>query len=433
MSINIDRQYNKAILEYLIKKNFINTAEEFIKESGLSKSDAEAGDKLENKWRAIKFLNKQVEERKAKIKELEEELESGDRGGSQIKKSGESMGLPKSNASATLLGHSMEITCITFHPFYKKLVTGSADSTIKIWECEENSQEKSFKAHSGKINCIKFDPSGKILASGSNDMSIKLWNFDTESLQRTLKGHEHSVSYIEFTNDGLFLYSASRDTTIKYWEITTGYCKKTVVGDEKWVRCLSLNNSGTFLASSGDDETIVIWETGNMKKVYELYGHENISKENIITSDYFSSYSHKLIGNINQNNVNEENSDNLNLDESNKKMKEKDNLLKKKEYLLSCARDKKIILWDVQNEQIIKVFYGHNNWVRDIFEFPNGKYFVSCSDDRCVFIWDIKTGQTAKKLYNCHEKFVSCLSISPKCKLIASGSTDKTVKLWDCS
>ena len=43
------------------------------------------------------------------------------------------------------------------------------------------------------------------------------------------------------------------------------------------------------------------------------------------------------------------------------------------------------------------------------------------------------TGLCQKKLLNAHDKFVVAVSMSPKCKLLASGSNDFTIKVWDCS
>ena len=48
-------------------------------------------------------------------------------------------------------------------------------------------------------------------------------------------------------------------------------------------------------------------------------------------------------------------------------------------------------------------------------------------------LWDLKTGLCQKKLLNSHEKFVVTVSMSPKCKMLASGSNDLTIKIWDCS
>ena len=52
---------------------------------------------------------------------------------------------------------------------------------------------------------------------------------------------------------------------------------------------------------------------------------------------------------------------------------------------------------------------------------------MSCSDDKSIRLWDLKTGLCQKKLLNAHEKFVVTVSMSPKCKLLASGSNDLTI------
>ena len=58
---------------------------------------------------------------------------------------------------------------------------------------------------------------------------------------------------------------------------------------------------------------------------------------------------------------------------------------------------------------------------------------MSCSDDKSIRLWDLKNGLCQKKLLNSHEKFVVAIAMSPKCKLLASGSNDLNIKVWDCS
>ena len=440
-----EEEINKCILEYLINKKYTNSVEPFIKDTGLNLSDATKGNKLEKKWGTLLSLQKKISDLENEVKQLKEDLERGGAGLSdKAKKEAESMGLPKSIPKATVKGHRQGVTCLCFHPFYKRLASGSDDASIIIWECDEFTEERSLKAHSDTINHLTFDNNGKYLASCSSDLTIKIWNFDTMTVFRTLNGHEHTVSCVEFTPDGNFLYSASRDHMIKYWDINSGNCKNTLKGHEDWVRSVSLNTKGSLLASSSDDEKIFVWQTGTNTVQHELYGHSNkiecilfLKNEkaiyNVYTSDYASA--NKLGVTEGENKEKDEKDE---LAKINEKILKKQELLKakdkvNKEYLISASRDKTIKLWDAIGGVCIFTFTGHDNWVRSLCEHPNGKYIVSCSDDKSIRLWDLKTGLSQKKLLNSHEKFVVAISMSPKCKMLASGSNDFTIKIWDCS
>ena len=427
-----DEEINKSILEYLLKKNFQNSALAFMSETNLKTEDATKGNKLDKKWGTIISLQKKILDLETNLVQLKEDLENGmNPNKNQSKKNLDSIGLPKSISKVTLRGHRKEITCLAFHPFYKKLASSSEDASIIIWECDDFSQDKSVKAHSNTINHITFDNNGKFLGSCSSDLSIKIWNFENMNLFKVLNGHDHTVSFIEFSPDSNYIFSASRDKSIKYWEISTGNCKKTIYGHSEWVRCVSVNNKGNLLASSSDDESIIIWQiNNNFNQLNILTGHSNkieiviflkneTSVFNIFSSDYVQSYNKNL-----------NDDDNFKMNEK-KVIKDMNDI--NKEYLLSGSRDKLIMLWDVIGGICVKIFSGHDNWVRNLCEHPSGKYFVSCSDDKSVRIWDLKNGLCQKKLSDAHESFVVTVAMSSKCKILASGSNDLTIKIWDCS
>lgn len=440
-----DEEINKCILEWLLNKKYTKSSEAFMQETNLKKEDASKGNKLDKKWGTILSLQKKISDLETQVKQLKEDLENGGANAlnSQIKKDSEFMGLPKSIAKSTIKGHRQAITCLAFHPFYKRLASGSEDASIIIWECDEFTQERSLRAHSNTVNYLTFDTNGKYLASCSADLTIKIWNFETMTCYKTLNGHEHTVSSVEFTPDGNFLYSASRDKTIKFWELSTGNVKRTLSGHTEWVRSVTLNPKGTLLASSSDDESIIIWQTDTGSQMNTFTGHDNKIEKvlflknekallNVYSSDYLADFNKSLVSGG-------ENKGESDIDKINEKLLEKTKLIKAKEniankdYLLSASRDKTIKLWDVVGGVCIFTFTGHDNWVRDLCEHPSGKYFVSCSDDKSIRVWDLKTGLSSKRLSEAHDSFVVCVSMSPKCKLLASGSNDMTIKVWDCS
>jgi hypothetical protein len=75
---------------------------------------------------------------------------------------------------------------------------------------------------------------------------------------------------------------------------------------------------------------------------------------------------------------------------------------------------------------------GHQDWVSSIRYSPDGKTIASGSADKTIKLWDAATGKLLHTLQG-HQAEVSSISYSPDGKTIASGSNDKTIKLWDAA
>lgn len=71
---------------------------------------------------------------------------------------------------------------------------------------------------------------------------------------------------------------------------------------------------------------------------------------------------------------------------------------------------------------------GHTGELRAVSYSPNGKIIASASSDKTIKLWR-RDGALIKTLTE-HDGTVSSLSFSPNGEIIASGSRDKTVKLW---
>ena len=57
---------------------------------------------------------------------------------------------------------------------------------------------------------------------------------------------------------------------------------------------------------------------------------------------------------------------------------------------------------------------------------------ASGSSDRTIKLWALQAGELVTTLVG-HSDSVNCLAISPDGKLLASGSSDSTIKLWSLS
>ena len=70
---------------------------------------------------------------------------------------------------------------------------------------------------------------------------------------------------------------------------------------------------------------------------------------------------------------------------------------------------------------------GHSSSVKSVAFSPDGSRIASGSSDRTIKIWDAKSGKEIRTL----EGHSDSVAFSPDGSRIASGSADRTIKIWD--
>ena len=83
-----------------------------------------------------------------------------------------------------------------------------------------------------------------------------------------------------------------------------------------------------------------------------------------------------------------------------------------------------------QNNQQLAVLLGNSVWIYSVAISPDGQILASGSYDKTIKIWNLRTGKLLHILLG-HAEAVQSVAFSPNGKLLASGSWDKTIKLWN--
>src|SRR5262245_11098 len=92
-----------------------------------------------------------------------------------------------------------------------------------------------------------------------------------------------------------------------------------------------------------------------------------------------------------------------------------------------CCLDGEIGL--VEDKQTLTL-HGHTHYVTSVAFSPDGKMLASGSRDKTIKLWDVTLGKELATLKG-HEGSVSSVVFSPDGATCASASDDHTVKLWN--
>jgi WD40 repeat protein len=178
-----------------------------------------------------------------------------------------------------LTGHTNLVTSTVFTPNGRRLVSGSWDNTIKVWNVEDAREEATLHGHTLSVWSLATSGDGSLLASGSGDFTVKLWSLSSLKELRTFEGHTEAVFAVALSADGTVLVSASSDRTARIWDRNSG-AEIARLDHPYPVRCLALTPDGTLLVTSCDQKFIgspptnylTFWDLQTLEQIASVSG-----------------------------------------------------------------------------------------------------------------------------------------------------------------
>jgi len=118
---------------------------------------------------------------------------------------------------------------VAFSPDGQRVVSGSDDDTLKIWDANTGKELQTLKGHTWWVHSVSFSPDGQRIVSGcgaghvpkelgGSDNTLKIWDANTGKELHTLTGHTDAVRSVAFSPDGQRIVSGSEDKTVKIWD-----------------------------------------------------------------------------------------------------------------------------------------------------------------------------------------------------------------------
>jgi hypothetical protein len=79
-----------------------------------------------------------------------------------------------------LQGHQASVYSVAFSPDGKRIVSGSADQMLRLWDAQTGKPiGEPLQGHQDRVYSVAFSPDGKRIVSGSWDGTMRLWNAPT--------------------------------------------------------------------------------------------------------------------------------------------------------------------------------------------------------------------------------------------------------------
>jgi len=162
-------------------------------------------------------------------------------------------------------GHNSCVWDCKFSPEGHYFISGSHDTTSRLWCINREYPLRIFSGHQSDIECVEFHPNCHYIASGSSDCTVRLWEITSGNMVRLFLGHSSAIQTLCFTKNGQYLAAGALNGLIIVWDIPSGREKIRINAHKCSIRALTFaqnnlkDSTMSLLASGGEDKLVKFW------------------------------------------------------------------------------------------------------------------------------------------------------------------------------
>lgn len=274
--------------------------------------------------------------------------------------------------------------------------------------------------HQKGVNAVAFSPDGKTLVTGSDDSTARVWDADSGEVLLKLTGHEGWVLSVAVNGDGV-VATADSEGRVAIWDTNKKTLLRVIQAHRAWVRAITFSEDGKRLATGADDATVKIWDTNTGKLLRTLTGHTNwITGVLFIDNQVVSSSRDGTVQFWNA--VSGNNTRKLELEQWIYYL-----ALSPDGTRFATAAQNGVKIWNRINGRLIQTVSERISWA--VAFSPDRLRLAIGNADGSIELFDAKTFEKQQTL-QAHTSYIKALTFSPDSQKLASASRDGMARIW---
>jgi len=347
-----------------------------------------------------------------------------------------------------LNGHKAPVRSCEFSPCGEFVVSGGYDSKVKLWRAADGECISTMHGHTGFVRSVSFSADGNKIASGGDDQTVRVWDTGGACL-KIISDHSDTVMGTAFSPDNQYLASCGYDNTVRIYSSKSLSCLQVLQGQgEGHVFSVTFSFDSNQLATSGDDLAVRVWDLKSGKCVAKMKGHDksvfscSFSPDRMVLAsashdrsirlwDLAIAYSERDRSPLSprspiiQTRVTDKDRKAANEDNA-QAVRQRSNVPQRRRNVPNGTGCNSV----AHSDSYIKTLNGHQGYVISVAFSPDGSMLATGSHDKTVKLWSFPAGECIST-FKGHTETVYCVAFSPTDTLLASASHDRTIRLWD--